>query len=325
VKNVRQKKLKLSDDWSTTDGSLTTTPQKVLGDIGFIWSVRAYKADQLLAAVEAYKDIKGAPSSIFFSFVCPSEAPWPKQLWGYPLGKVLGNVRHHDTYPELRNKLRKLGVDYDYRIDIRGGELLVVALRRYKELYGDFHVSKHFVIPGTPPNNSTSNRSIQDDVRAGDDADAGVAPTASVVDDEILQTETSRLSSSDDDDHKVLDISRDDNSTDDDRCESPLRTETKTGSKEKKGKKGGRGTTTESAAAEAEAVTAEEASSWPEAVRGMKLGEKVRNVRYHQSYPEILPVLQEMGVVAHWEETRRNQQVAHSDAALTDNAANGGH
>ena len=48
-----------------------------------------------------------------YAFVVPSEAPWPKEAWGVPLGSRVGTIRHEEIYvkdePERRAELDALG------------------------------------------------------------------------------------------------------------------------------------------------------------------------------------------------------------------------
>jgi len=77
-------------------------------------------------------------------FAIPSKYPWPKELWGYPLGSETKLMR------SLTTKFKFDGTElkkYDTKMTAKHkNHLLIGAFRTYKEIYGDLEIKTDFVV-----------------------------------------------------------------------------------------------------------------------------------------------------------------------------------
>ncbi|KAL3924793.1 MAG: hypothetical protein SGILL_000822 [Bacillariaceae sp.] len=137
-----------------------------LESLGFIWRVRAPKNsavdaadfsipfDQIYDALVAYRsEIKpSGPLTVPVEFTVPDGEPWPEQTRGLPLGRSIDPLRskkYLDENPGAEEKLRQIGFETDRKLSANDKRFQAVylALKRYKEIYGDMVVPQPFVVP----------------------------------------------------------------------------------------------------------------------------------------------------------------------------------
>jgi hypothetical protein len=80
--------------------------------LGLRWNYLSRRRGQMRAALLVYKEVHG-DLEVPRAFVVPSEAPWPEEAWGVPLGSRVHTIRTHEIYvkdhPERRAELDALG------------------------------------------------------------------------------------------------------------------------------------------------------------------------------------------------------------------------
>jgi hypothetical protein len=83
-----------------------------LDALGFVWADLERRWEEVYATLLAYKEVHG-DLKVPQRFVVPSEAPWPEEAWGSPLGSRVHTIRTHEIYvkdhPERRAELDALG------------------------------------------------------------------------------------------------------------------------------------------------------------------------------------------------------------------------
>lgn len=117
------------------------------------------------------------------SFVVPSTShlengrinPWPKELWGYPLGIKCAAIRQKELYiknnPERQRALQELGFQMSGNATI-GWLNIVWASAIYSKIHGKgtLDVPINFVVPSLPSSNDELNADRNMDSYSNDDA-----------------------------------------------------------------------------------------------------------------------------------------------------------
>ena len=83
-----------------------------LDALGFVWDDLERRWEEVHATLLAYKEVHG-DLEVPKRFVVPSEAPWPEEAWGVPLGLRVSTIRSVEFFvkhlPERRAELDTLG------------------------------------------------------------------------------------------------------------------------------------------------------------------------------------------------------------------------
>ncbi|KAF0722163.1 hypothetical protein Ae201684P_020151 [Aphanomyces euteiches] len=122
-----------------------------LDEIGFVWDDNQHQWSLLMEALEIFKKIYGhvnVPSG----FEVPEDDPvWPNYLWGMKLGTRIGPIRRGQTKLTLekRQELEKMNFIWDARELHRN--VILLALKTYKEIYDNLYVPSRFVVPSDDP------------------------------------------------------------------------------------------------------------------------------------------------------------------------------
>lgn len=140
------------------------TRRKQLDKLGFIWRARAATKsavdnedvpfDQIFDALVVYRnEVKPSGAlTVPIDFTVPDSAPWPESTRGLPLGRSVSMFRSKSflkNNPEAAEKLMDIGFQTDSKTsanDVRF-QNVYVALKRYKETYGDLLVPQPFEVP----------------------------------------------------------------------------------------------------------------------------------------------------------------------------------
>ena len=104
--------------------------------------------DQVYTAMEIFQQIHGH-CRVSSNFTVPSQEPWPSYLWGRRLGWIRSSLRKGSYLNQeaYEDKLRKLGFDFEARIDKRGFEKFFLALKNWKRINGTTEVPWDYSIP----------------------------------------------------------------------------------------------------------------------------------------------------------------------------------
>jgi hypothetical protein len=133
-------------------GTLSQDDVAQLEALRFVWDVPEWRWQCVRAALLAYQEVHG-DLEVLRPFVVPSEAPWPEEAWGVPLGQRVNNIRSREDFvkdrPEWRAELDALGFVWD-DLERRWEEVRAVLLV-YKEVHGDLEVTRAFVVPSEAP------------------------------------------------------------------------------------------------------------------------------------------------------------------------------
>ncbi|KAF0743502.1 hypothetical protein Ae201684P_020106 [Aphanomyces euteiches] len=122
--------------------------------IGFPWDGREYISwlawQDNLEAMRIYKSIHGNLMVKCHYVVKAGDPAWPAKFWGKKLGNIIGRLRNSQPAPERKAALEALGFIWDGRQANWDKNLL--ALKTYKQLYGDLNVHVRFVVPSDDAN-----------------------------------------------------------------------------------------------------------------------------------------------------------------------------
>eukprot|EP00937_MAST-01D_sp_MAST-1D-sp2_P002301 g2301.t1 len=125
--------------------------RRQLDELGFVWGEHHRRWTESCAALKVYGEICG-DLKVPAHFVVPSEAPWPAQHWGMPLGeRVIGirQGRYVEGCPARREQLDALG--FVWSVSDRTWEEVHAVLQAYRDLHGDLFVPNTFVVPSEAP------------------------------------------------------------------------------------------------------------------------------------------------------------------------------
>jgi len=127
-----------------------------LDALGFVWDAAAWRWWCVRQSLRAYRELHG-DLQVPRPFVVPSEAPWPEAAWGLGLGRKVDVIRGGGgggslvkDYPERRAELDALGFVWDDRQQRRWEEARA-ALLAYQQVRGDLQVPASFVVPSAAP------------------------------------------------------------------------------------------------------------------------------------------------------------------------------
>jgi len=109
--------------------------------------------DTILDALYVYKKQNG-DAKIPIKFTIPESAPWPTKLHGLKIGKRLQKLFNSEEFYHPRNAekveaIQNLGFDPSEKMLADDWDIIIVALRHYKALYNDVRVTSKFVVPET--------------------------------------------------------------------------------------------------------------------------------------------------------------------------------
>lgn len=108
----------------------------------------------IYAAFSVFKEIYGH-LNVHKDFVVPKTEQWPTEAWGLLLGRRLYCMRMENTYPEQRDRLLALGVNFDVKpkhnkphkaAHVITFPVLYAALVAYKNIHGNVDVPCRYVI-----------------------------------------------------------------------------------------------------------------------------------------------------------------------------------
>ncbi|KAF0722162.1 hypothetical protein Ae201684P_020057 [Aphanomyces euteiches] len=122
-----------------------------LDEIGFVWDVSQHQWSLLMEALEIFKKIYGHVD-VYQVFEVPEDDPeWPNYLWGMKLGSRVSSIRSGRTKLTLekRQELEKMNFIWD--ADELHRNLILLALKTYKEIYDNLYVPQKFVVPCDDP------------------------------------------------------------------------------------------------------------------------------------------------------------------------------
>jgi hypothetical protein len=102
------------NDIRHSENYIKDNPERIdeLNKLGFDWDPLETMWQRFFSALNTYVDVNGNPHVPRW-FKVPSEALWPKELWGLNLGSIVSDIRSKEYYikdkPERIELLRALG------------------------------------------------------------------------------------------------------------------------------------------------------------------------------------------------------------------------
>lgn len=114
--------------------------------MNFERQLKPFDAETLKISLLQYKDIYGT-LRIPHSFCIPESNIWPEKTRGMRLGVLVSTIRRGKSYKYIRDELVGMGFDYGHQKRHHGQKLVMTALQRYKEIFGDLLVPAAYRIP----------------------------------------------------------------------------------------------------------------------------------------------------------------------------------
>ncbi|OQR86676.1 hypothetical protein ACHHYP_10271 [Achlya hypogyna] len=124
---------------------LPPAKKRALDALGFVWDYLEAEWARKLLALRTFKTLYGH-TDVPHSFVVPEDdLEWPQEVWELELGCAVANLRTDDLSDDRKAALDDLGFAWRYR----ESEWLrkELALKRYRELFGDLDVPRNFLVP----------------------------------------------------------------------------------------------------------------------------------------------------------------------------------
>ncbi|KAF0705763.1 Aste57867_6920 [Aphanomyces stellatus] len=119
----------------------------VLDDLGFVWEVHSESWDRRLRALACFRDIFDH-LRVPQSFCVPFEEPWPRDVRGMKLGRVVKDLRESAT-PSQRATLDAMG--FVWKLKEWRQAQTIDCLEAYHAVFGHRNVPATFVVPKTAP------------------------------------------------------------------------------------------------------------------------------------------------------------------------------
>lgn len=114
--------------------------------MNFERQIRPFDAETLKISLLRYKDIYGT-LRIPHSFCIPESNIWPEKTRGMRLGVLVSTIRRGKSYKYIRDELVGMGFDYGQQKRHHGQKLVMTALQRYKDIFGDLLVPAVYRVP----------------------------------------------------------------------------------------------------------------------------------------------------------------------------------
>jgi len=124
-------------------GPKGATRKSQLDGLGFVWDMGEYAFDKFVAALQHYSTFSKSryddgPLKVPSTFVAPGEdSPWPRELWGYPLGAKCSAVRQKGLYvkgnPRRQEQLSAIGFCWEGNASL-GWHQVVHAAAIYSQM-----------------------------------------------------------------------------------------------------------------------------------------------------------------------------------------------
>lgn len=107
--------------------------------------------DQILESIAIFKKIYN-DVRIPLKFEVPAETPWPYNVHGLRLGKRLEKIlSSSEFFEQNKDKVRQLeslGFKADISSLVDDWDIILDALKKYYEIFGNLRVSVKYVVPG---------------------------------------------------------------------------------------------------------------------------------------------------------------------------------
>lgn len=106
--------------------------------------------DLIYQSLKIYRNIYESPY-IPIKFTVPHDSDWPLNLHGFRLGRRLESISQDDLFsskfPHEYEKLKEVGYDRIGDILLDDWTTVTMALRHYKNIFGDLRVASSFTVP----------------------------------------------------------------------------------------------------------------------------------------------------------------------------------
>ncbi|GAB9471337.1 hypothetical protein Gpo141_00008554 [Globisporangium polare] len=135
--------------------SLPENQLDALDDIGLIWNVTDDKwENQFLPALRKFRELNGHVNVPQVFKVPCEDGAWPRELWGFALGRMVNQTRSGDIYyPQIEHflpELAKLGFSFS-SIESTWDEKILPSLQVFQSVHGHCYVDKYFMVPHEEP------------------------------------------------------------------------------------------------------------------------------------------------------------------------------
>ena len=148
-------------------GSTSWSRREQLDALGFVWDLQEYKFGIFYEALLAFSQNelrrdgvrKRGALRVPTSFVVPSTAEWPRELWAYKLGQKCVAVRQKGLYIKENKERQQMLADIGFQASGNAslGWLEVVhAAAVYSQMKKHLDVPLRFVVPAPPQKTTTS-------------------------------------------------------------------------------------------------------------------------------------------------------------------------
>lgn len=134
---------------------LTKYQLDTLDEIGFIWNVTDDKWKSLfLPALRKFRELNGHMNVPQLFKVPCEDGVWPRELWGFALGRMVNQIRSGDTYyPKVERflpELARLGFSFS-SIESKWDDKIFPSLQAFRSVYGHCNVGQYFEVPHEEP------------------------------------------------------------------------------------------------------------------------------------------------------------------------------
>ena len=86
-----------------------------------------------------------------YNFIVPQDSNWPILTHGMKLGEIVWGIRKRNYYKKFHNELLEIGFDLDFDYDKYKSNVILTAMKIYKEIHGHFRIPYAFIVPNEAP------------------------------------------------------------------------------------------------------------------------------------------------------------------------------
>ncbi|KAH9184535.1 hypothetical protein AeNC1_013490 [Aphanomyces euteiches] len=132
-------------------GLLDASVVAQLDELGFVWNDNQHQWSLTMEALRTFQKIYGH-LEVPVMFEVPEDDPeWPVYLWTMRLGLKVGTIRRCQTEQTLEQRQELDALDFVWDANKLHWNRKLLAMKTYKQLYGNMRVPKAFVVPKDDP------------------------------------------------------------------------------------------------------------------------------------------------------------------------------
>ncbi|KAH9103897.1 hypothetical protein AeMF1_019894 [Aphanomyces euteiches] len=117
----------------------------------FVWDDSQHQWSLTMEALEIFKNINGHVEVPYDFEISQEDRHWPEYLWTMKLGQKVGNIRTRKNKLTVEQRQELDALDFVWDANKLHWNRKLLALKTYKQFYGDMRIPTKFVVPLDDP------------------------------------------------------------------------------------------------------------------------------------------------------------------------------